>query len=61
MRKVINSDLAGKTIKSVDASCTNVLTLSFTDGTELKLWAEVAVHTRAGVIPGIFVDGKETT
>lgn len=56
MRKATDADLVGKTIKSFDNKAVNVLKLSFTDGTELELWAEDAVYTTAGNIPGIYVD-----
>jgi hypothetical protein len=46
----------GKTIQSIDSGCVNVLKLKFTDGTELELWAETAISTNAGDIPGIYVD-----
>jgi hypothetical protein len=55
MRKVIDKDLVGKTIKAIENESINVLCLKFTDGTEIKLWAEQAVATKSGMIPGIFV------
>lgn len=51
----------GKTIKSIGATSVNVLRLTFTDDTMLDLWAEQAVHTIGGDIPGIFVDGEDST
>ena len=56
MRKVKDTDLVGKTVKSIDAVPANVLTLFFTDGTSLELWAEDAVYTEYGNIPGILVE-----
>ena len=56
MRKITDADLVGKTIKSIDNQAVNVLRLSFTDGTGLELWAEDAVYTSAGNIPGIFAE-----
>lgn len=56
MREVKESDLVGKTIKSIDTSAVNVLKLEFTDGSKLELWAEDAVHTQFGNIPGIFAE-----
>jgi len=56
MREVKESDLVGKTIQSIDNSSVNVLKLTFTDGTKLELWAEDAVHTQFGNIPGIFAE-----
>lgn len=53
MRKVTKQDLVGKTIKSIDNKCVNVLKLTFTDDSKLELWAEDAVHSY-GNIPGIF-------
>ena len=59
MRKIKESDIVGKTIKSIKNTCVNVLELKFTDNTSLELWAETAQHTAAGNIPGIFVDDKK--
>lgn len=59
MRKIQAADIVGKTIKSIDNGSCNVLRLKFTDGTSLELWAENAVNTPFGSIPGIFVE--ETT
>jgi hypothetical protein len=56
MRKVEASDLVGKTIKSIDNQSVNVLKLTFSDDTTLELWAEDAVHTQFGNIPGIFAE-----
>lgn len=60
-RKVEPKDLEGKTIApgGVDTSCVNVIKLTFADGTKLDLWAEDAVWTPAGNIPGILVDDPE--
>lgn len=55
-RKAKKSDFFGKTIVSINANACNVLRLDFSDGSEVELWAEDAVHTVAGSIPGIFVD-----
>lgn len=55
MRKVESSDLVGKTIKAIDNSASNCLTLSFTDGTTLELFTEIVVATIRGDIHGIFV------
>lgn len=59
LREPKDSDLVGKTIQSINATAVNVLKLTFTDGTELELWAEQAVHTNGGDIPGIFVDARK--
>jgi len=56
MRKIQDADVVGKTIKSIDNGSVNVLRLTFTDGTSLELWAEDAVYTPMGNIPGIFVE-----
>ncbi len=56
MRKIQDSDVVGKTIKSVENDSVNVLRLTFTDGTTVELWAEDAVYTPMGNIPGIFVE-----
>jgi len=58
MRNLEDKDLIGKTIKSYDNKSVNVLKLEFTDGTKLELWAEDAVYTPMGNIPGIFVEDK---
>jgi hypothetical protein len=56
MRKITESDLVGKTVKSIDNSSVNVLRLIFTDDSKLELWADDAVATQYGNVPGIFVD-----
>ena len=56
MREIKESDLVGKTIDRIDHTSVNVLKLTFTDGTKLELWAEDAVHTQFGNIPGIFAE-----
>lgn len=56
MRKVTDSDLVGKTIKAIDSHAVNVVRLYFTDDTVLDLYAEEAINTIAGPIPGIFTD-----
>lgn len=60
MRTVEKKDLVGKTIVAFDHSSVNLLKLMFSDGTTLELWAEQAVTTSAGSIPGIFVDSTKT-
>jgi hypothetical protein len=56
IRKLAAEDLNGKTIQSFDNAAVNVVRLKFTDGSELELWAEEAVSTQFGTIPGIFVE-----
>ena len=56
MRSIVATDLVGKTIKSIDNQAVNVLRLNFDDGTSLELWAETAVYTPVGDIPGIFAE-----
>jgi hypothetical protein len=56
LRKIKKSDLVGKTIKSINNKSVNVVKLTFTDGSKLEMWAEQALSTSAGFIPGIFVD-----
>lgn len=51
-RKVRSKDFVGKTVKSVDATASNVVRFNFTDGSNVELWAEV---THMG-IPVIEVD-----
>jgi len=58
LRSIKETDLVGKTIKSIEHVSINVLTLFFTDDTSLEIWVETAVHTRYGDIPGILVDDK---
>lgn len=41
-RKVRASDFVGKTIKSLNTRADNVLAFTFTDGTYLEIWSEVA-------------------
>jgi len=56
MRQITDTDLVGKTIQSIDAKAINVLRLTFTDNSTAELWAEGALMTPAGVIPGIFIE-----
>ena len=60
-RKLDSADLEGKTIKTADVKGINHTLLTFTDGTTLALWAEQAVHTQFGDIPGILVDDPNVT
>ncbi len=57
-RKPEASDFVGKTIKSIDAKAVNSLKFTFVDDTVVELYAEDAIYTPAGSIPGIFVDDK---
>ena len=56
MRQLEDKDMVGKTIKSIDNKSVNVVKIEFTDGTKLELWAEAAVYTSGGSIPGIFAE-----
>jgi len=56
MRDIKETDLVGKTIKSIDSRAVNALILTFTDDTTLQLTAEQAITTGYGSIPGIFVE-----
>jgi hypothetical protein len=56
MRKVKEEELVGKTIKSIENKSINVLELTFTDGSVVKLCAENAIYTSFGSIPGILVE-----
>lgn len=56
LRNIHESDLIGKTIKSVDASVVNVVKLTFTDNSVLEVWAEDVVSTSFGNIPGILIE-----
>lgn len=53
--ELINNAFAGKTIQSINTDACNVWYIKFTDGTEEQLWAEQAVSTCYGSIPGIFM------
>lgn len=55
MRTLEKTDLVGKTIKNIDITSINHLILHFTDGTFSSLWAEDAISTQYGNIPGIFI------
>lgn len=61
MRKVIDKDLVGKTVKAVDSTAVNALVLTFSDDTTLELFAEQAISTIAGTIPGIFTPEQTPT
>lgn len=56
MRQINDTDLVGKTIKSIDTSSVNVLKITFSDDQVIELWAEHAVETNMGWIPGIFIE-----
>lgn len=56
MRQITDTDLVGKTIKSIDNSSVNVVKLTFTDDSVVELWAEPALETNMGWIPGIFIE-----
>ena len=55
-RELKPDDLVGKTITNVSELATNYVKLHFADGNELDLWAEDAIYTQYGNIPGILVD-----
>lgn len=59
MRALNEGDLAGKTIQAVDTSAVNVTKITFTDGSALEIWAETAVQTPYGSIPGFFVEERK--
>lgn len=61
MRALQANDLDGKTIASTDTSAVNVVKITFADGTFLDIWAEQAIHTTAGSIPGFFVEDENGT
>lgn len=56
MRTIVDTDFAGKTIVSVSNESVNVLKFTFSDGSNLELWAEPAVFTQFGNISGFFVE-----
>jgi hypothetical protein len=51
----INQRFQGKTIDRIECEVCNTWTIHFTDGTKEQLWAESAVSTTLGSIPGIFL------
>lgn len=55
MRKLEDKDLVGKTVKSIKNESVNCIELTSSDDTKLELWAEDAIFTQFGFIPGIFV------
>jgi hypothetical protein len=56
LRNIQESDLVGKTIKSVDVSAVNLLKLTFIDDTTAELWAMDAITTNFGSVPGIYIE-----
>lgn len=56
MREVKKEDFEGRTIQSIDTSSTNVIIFIFQDGSKLELWAEDAIYTSAGYIPGFYIE-----
>lgn len=56
LRKIMDSDLVGRTIQSVQNDSVNVVRLIFTDGSVAELWAEDIVFTANGNIPGILLE-----
>lgn len=59
MRHLQETDLVGKTVVKLDTTAVNCVTIFFADGTSAKLWAEDAVMTPYGNIPGIFIEDTE--
>jgi hypothetical protein len=55
-RKIQESDMVGKTVRSIDNTAANYVKITFTDDSELELYAEDSIYTQSGCIPGIFVD-----
>jgi hypothetical protein len=58
LREVKEEDFVGKTITSVNIGCVNVIHFTFSDGTNLSLWAEDVITTSAGNIPGFLVSDE---
>jgi hypothetical protein len=56
LRNIEESDLVGKTIKSIDNTSVNVLKLTFTDDSTAVLWVEDVITTSFGNIPGILIE-----
>ena len=61
MREIKETDLVGKTIKSVNSNSINCLKLSFDDDTVIELWTEPAVYTANGLIWGLFIEDNPDT
>lgn len=55
MRRIKDSDIVGKTVKSIENTCVNTMTFFFEDGSKLELEAEQTVRIGDSYIPGIFV------
>ena len=60
LRSLLPTDIIGKTVVGVENNAVNVVKLYFSDQTTLELWAEDAVRTPYGGIPGIFVEDEPT-
>jgi hypothetical protein len=56
LREIKETDLIGKTIKSIDNTSVNVLKLTFTDDTTAVLWVEDVITTSFGNIPGLLIE-----
>ncbi len=56
LRDIQESDLVGKTIKSIDNTSVNVLKLTFADDTVAELWVEEVISTNYGNIAGILIE-----
>ncbi len=61
LRPIQQEDLTGKSIKEIDCNSINYLKLTFSDNTILELYAENAVYTPCGNIPGILVEDSSLT
>jgi hypothetical protein len=59
LRNIKDSDLIGKTIKSIDNTSVNVLKLTFTDDSTAVLWVEDIVLTPWGNVAGILIEDTE--
>lgn len=59
LRRIKESDVVGKTIKSVENTCVNTMTFFFEDGTKLEFEAEQTVRVGDSYIPGIFVEATD--
>jgi hypothetical protein len=56
LREIKESDLIGKTIKSIDNTSVNVLKLTFTDDSTAVLWVEDIVLTPWGNVAGLLIE-----
>jgi hypothetical protein len=59
MRDIKDSDLVGKTIKSIDTSACNVLKLTFSDNSSLEIWTDTH-WVGSGNLPYFYVEDNSS-